>query len=172
THGQQQIQDSARAVNSDRPVSIDHQQLITLDEGIQSARRAVVLQPQQSEYWHVLGAALERKRADSEALQAFRKAHDLAPNDPRTSFALGLSALRQDALDSSIAAFQAAVQADPKNATYHAHLGIAIRRTVARPDEPGDRRNPPPDARARLDRARDELERATQIEPTDARWNY
>ena len=160
-----------RAVN-DIPAELsDQAPIIGIDDGIESARRAVILQPQQSEYWRILGAALHRKQLDDEAIQALRRSHELAPADPQPAFLLGLIALEQGATTDAIAALRAAVQSVPDSAQYQGHLGIAIRQTGVLSAEPDDLRTPPTEVSA-LGEARSALERATLLAPEQLRWHY
>lgn len=75
-----------RAVNDMAEEPSAHAPIITIDAGIESARRAVILQQQQSEYWRTLGAALHRKEVAGEATQVLRRSHELAPADPQPAF--------------------------------------------------------------------------------------
>ena len=145
--------------------------IINIDDGIESARRAVILQPQQSEYWRILGAVLHRKQLDGEAIQALRRSHELAPADPQPAFLLGLIALEQGATADAITALRAAVQSVPDSAQYQGHLGIAIRQTGVLSAEPDDLLTPPAEVSA-LGEARSALERATLLAPEQLRWHY
>ncbi|MEO7908713.1 MAG: tetratricopeptide repeat protein, partial [Roseiflexaceae bacterium] len=169
--GTQQSGSIDRAIKAIAAESSDHAPNIDIDAGIESARRAVILQPQQSEYWRILGTALHRKQLDGEALQALRRSHELAPADPQPAFLLGLIALEQGATTDAITALRAAVQSVPDSAQYQGHLGIAIRQTAMLSFEPDDLRTPPAEVSA-LGEARIALERAALLAPEQRRWHY
>ncbi|MEP7189255.1 MAG: tetratricopeptide repeat protein, partial [Roseiflexaceae bacterium] len=169
--GAQQSNMLDRAVNDILEEASDHTPIISIDDGIESARRAVILQPQQSEYWRILGAALHRKRLDDEAILALRRSHELAPADPQPAFLLGLIALEQGVTADAISALRTAVQSAPDSAQYQGHLGIALRQTGVLSAEPDDLRTPPAEASA-LGGARVALEQATLLAPEKLRWHY
>ena len=145
---------------------------MTLDEAVQSARRAVALQPQTSDHWRILGEGLWLQGSSVEASHALRRAHDLDPGNPTASFLLGLLALESGTAADAIAAFAAAAAAAPDVAACHACLAIAYRNTMTPPSDPDALRTPPPDVRLALDKARQALLRAIELEPATRRWWY
>ena len=142
------------------------------ESAVESARRAVALQPHQSDHWRILGEALLAQGAPDESLQALRRAHELDPANARAAFLLGSASLERGAVEAAVAALTAATAAAPDVAAYHGALGRAYRHNVPLVDEPDELHVAAESTRPALDRARAAFERAVALEPGSLRWRY
>lgn len=135
------------------------------EAGMEPARKAVALQPDNAEYRRILGTlcgqvipanVLAGMRYGRCAMDEVNKAVELAPNSAmaRVSHGVGnyyLPAAFGGGVDKAIADFEKAVQLDPKSAEAHLWLGIALRKA------------------GRNAEARKALERSLQLNP-DRAW--
>jgi tetratricopeptide (TPR) repeat protein len=96
-------------------------------EGETAIRRAIALNPQQSNYYYNLGAVTSRSGRQEEAISACQKAIELDPNDANAYYGLGIALRDQKQLDEAIAAYTKAIDLDPNYATAYNNLGNALR---------------------------------------------
>jgi tetratricopeptide (TPR) repeat protein len=109
-----------------RLLAQDQMQSNLVYEAIASATRAVLLAPDVSEGYLVLGQALLLKRLVPEATAAFRSGVDLAPDSVGLHFALGDALARGDARRESTAHFERALELDPAHAAARERLAIQL----------------------------------------------
>lgn len=91
------------------------------DDVVAYAKKAVALDPRNSQPYQFLSKALLRQGDPSAALDAMRTAAALAPHDPATHYGIGIAHMELDNVPEAVQAFQAALAIAPDHGkTYYA----------------------------------------------------
>jgi len=95
-------------------------------EAVKAHTKAVLLDPDEAEYYEGLGTALLVKRKMREAEAAFRTALDLAPGSVSARFNLADALNRQGRLDEGMGELRRVLALDPGHAEAHGRLAIGL----------------------------------------------
>lgn len=90
------------------------------------ARRALELEPEHDEAWHVLGLALLEMQRNEEAEEAFRKHVEVVPDHGQAWNDLGLVLRRQGKYSEAEEAFRRQIEVEPEHRYAYANLGLAL----------------------------------------------
>ena len=100
-----------------------------LDDAIGHLRRAVELDPDNSNYVYWLGRALDVRGHEDEALEYLDKAIEMAPDFAKAHKRRGLVLAERGDVDDATAAFERARELDPADSGVHLQLGNLVLET-------------------------------------------
>jgi Flp pilus assembly protein TadD len=95
-------------------------------EAIVHFRKALEIQPDNTEIQNNLGAALAGRGQVGEAIVHFRKAVEINPDNAKAHNNLGIALAGRGQVDEAIAHYQEALKIEPENAKAHRNLGNAL----------------------------------------------
>jgi tetratricopeptide (TPR) repeat protein len=96
------------------------------EEAIENFRRAIQINPNNSESLDDLGVALADKGRFEEAIENYRKAIQINPNNPEAPNNLGIALAAQGRFDEAIKNYYKAIQLNPNSFKALSNLGIAL----------------------------------------------